>query len=639
MWAGPMTARGQIPKPGRVLGSSGSRRPRDVPGPLNVASTTGTTLPLGKSSRPPSFPPEEPGPKPRPLTPDPPGPPEPVHPLVGSSSSRSSKSSLGFISTPLIWPGRKRPSRGRPPSTTRVPSRQDNITKPSAKPNGTPAPNQRPAVLSETPKPTEDRSVSGQGSGEAEPLPLSEVSNRKNKLAQPKWFQTVVVQFLPLTVDNTSTFSYEFKATVPEEATIPGTIGSEVLPLDPFDVLPQNLETFVESLSSFDITGDDVTSLPVSMTGNVSTPDLVGITTATASAGDTSLLLSDLPEASTEDVPSTPTLSDHPDWDPPSKSVGLHTGDSQPPTGDPWPPTGDPQPPTGDPSPPTGHPRPPTGDPRPPTGDPQPPTGGPRPPTGDPSPPTGDPRPPTGDPLPPTGDPRPPTGDPRPTGDPSPPTSDPRPPTGDPRPPTSDLQPPTSDPKPPTGDPQPPTSDLQPPTGVHRSELPLPDQVVQTHPPPLSPSTVPYSLIVSSPPLSSFITSSIQLTRHHKTLPDQTSGLDSGSGFPSSFLSHDAFVFKLLPPPESAKSTADPEEFKNTLESNRTAWTTLKDWNTAPNTTKSPFPAAPVKPVAEGVVRDTAPPVSGSGTAKHSPNCPCRQRSQCPCGLSPGNST
>lgn len=58
-------------------------------------------------------------------------------------------------------------------------------------------------------------------------------------------------------------------------------------------------------------------------------------------------------------------------------------------------------------------------------------------------------------------------------------------------------------------------------------------------------------------------------------------------------------------------------------------------------TTKSRFPAVPVKTVGggSGSTKDAAPPAPGSGTAKHSLKCPCKQRSQCQCGLSPGNST
>lgn len=58
-------------------------------------------------------------------------------------------------------------------------------------------------------------------------------------------------------------------------------------------------------------------------------------------------------------------------------------------------------------------------------------------------------------------------------------------------------------------------------------------------------------------------------------------------------------------------------------------------------TTKSRFPAVPIKTVgdASGSIKDAAPPVPGSGTAKHSLKCPCKQRSQCQCKLSPGNST
>lgn len=58
-------------------------------------------------------------------------------------------------------------------------------------------------------------------------------------------------------------------------------------------------------------------------------------------------------------------------------------------------------------------------------------------------------------------------------------------------------------------------------------------------------------------------------------------------------------------------------------------------------TTKSRFPTVPIKTVGDGSgsIKDVAPPVPGSGTAKHSLKCPCKQRSQCQCRLSPGNST
>lgn len=59
-------------------------------------------------------------------------------------------------------------------------------------------------------------------------------------------------------------------------------------------------------------------------------------------------------------------------------------------------------------------------------------------------------------------------------------------------------------------------------------------------------------------------------------------------------------------------------------------------------TTKSGFPSnVPIQTFDDGSgsIKEAAPPVPGSGTAKHSLKCPCKQRSQCQCGLSPGNST
>lgn len=67
-----------------------------------------------------------------------PAPPEssysrPPAPLPRHPGHRSSKTSLGFISTPLIWQGRKRPTGGRRPASTRAPSRPTwvHITKPA----------------------------------------------------------------------------------------------------------------------------------------------------------------------------------------------------------------------------------------------------------------------------------------------------------------------------------------------------------------------------------------------------------------------------------------------------------------------------------------------------------------------------
>ncbi|CAF94956.1 unnamed protein product, partial [Tetraodon nigroviridis] len=240
-------ARGRGPEPGRVLGSFGSkpvRRPRDAPGSL-------TAFPPGKTSRHLSFPPKDPGSKPSTSAPGPPGPPEPVRPLVGPSRS----SSLGFISTPLIWPGRKRPSRGRPPSTSRGPTRPVDVTKPTA---------EHLTVLSHTPEPTQDWSTSGQGSEEAGPPSLSELSNRKKKLALPKRFlenQTVPGGSPSLTegtVDISGGFIHgEFH----QEAAGPGTRGPEAPPPSPSAVRPQNLLTFVGASSSSDLQGDFETEL------------------------------------------------------------------------------------------------------------------------------------------------------------------------------------------------------------------------------------------------------------------------------------------------------------------------------------------------------------------------------------------
>ena len=471
---------------------------------------TGTTKASGLTS----LAPKDPGSQPRAPAPDGPGPSDPVHP-------RSSKSSLGFISSPLIWPGRKRPGRGSPPSTARVPTKQvDTVTKPTAKADHTPAPNKHGGVLSEAPKPTEDWSVSGQGSQEAVPPSLSEVSNRKSKPTQPEWFlgnQTGADEDSPL--PEQSKFHASVSTAVPPGYT--GTIGSRLLALSPSRDLPQNLVTLVETFLSsglqrdFEETGNAAASLPVSVTGELLSSavwtrnllPLAGVTAATASAGDAPRLRSDIPEVFPADGTSTLT-SDLPGRGPPFMSAGFYTGDPRPPTGDPRPPTGDPRPPTGDP---------------------------------------------------------------------------------------------------------------WPPSGVYQSEAALPDPLVQTHPPPLFPSPS-FSLHLSSPPpLSSFHTSSAPLSGDHMTLaaatamsfPELTPGPGlgfrlpaPGSGFPSSLPTHEAFVFKLLPPAD-----AEPDS-----------------------------PAAPVESAGGGVGGATAP-ASGPGTAKQAPKCPCKQRSGCPCWPSPGNST
>ncbi|KAG7220525.1 hypothetical protein INR49_018052, partial [Caranx melampygus] len=52
---------------------------------------------------------------------------------ANTDGHRSSKTSLGFISTPLIWQGRKRPTGGRRPVTTRAPPKPSvHVTKPSS---------------------------------------------------------------------------------------------------------------------------------------------------------------------------------------------------------------------------------------------------------------------------------------------------------------------------------------------------------------------------------------------------------------------------------------------------------------------------------------------------------------------------
>lgn len=76
-------------------------------------------------------------PEPRLLVPDPRAPPElahprPLAPLPRSLGHRRSRTSLGYISTPLIWQGRKRPTRGGHP--TGAPPKQVHITKATESP-------------------------------------------------------------------------------------------------------------------------------------------------------------------------------------------------------------------------------------------------------------------------------------------------------------------------------------------------------------------------------------------------------------------------------------------------------------------------------------------------------------------------
>ena len=87
-----------------------------------------------------SPPTQDPASEPKVLAPNPPAPPEPARPrpplsLPRPPGHRSSKTSLGFISTPLIWQGRKRPNGGRRPAATRAPPGPVvHITKPAALP-------------------------------------------------------------------------------------------------------------------------------------------------------------------------------------------------------------------------------------------------------------------------------------------------------------------------------------------------------------------------------------------------------------------------------------------------------------------------------------------------------------------------
>lgn len=88
------------------------------------------------------------------------GPPEssysrPLASLPRHPGHRSSKTSLGFISTPLIWQGRKRPTGGRRPASTRAPPRPTwvHITKPAVP----------PSELQSTSRPSYTRQPSGFG--------------------------------------------------------------------------------------------------------------------------------------------------------------------------------------------------------------------------------------------------------------------------------------------------------------------------------------------------------------------------------------------------------------------------------------------------------------------------------------------
>lgn len=166
---------------------------------------------------------EYPASNPRLLISDPPTPPVHVHlrpgvSFLGAPSSRRSQSSLGFISTPLIWQGRKRPSRGRHQTTTRPTRLVVNITKPSVREtsttkvdlfnnqyrsttrrlsfvNRTSQPKQKPEKPNPTKETPEASQVSKESEGAEEPssvvgaaAPLassSALSNRKNKPVSP----------------------------------------------------------------------------------------------------------------------------------------------------------------------------------------------------------------------------------------------------------------------------------------------------------------------------------------------------------------------------------------------------------------------------------------------------------------------
>lgn len=704
MWAGPTTVRGHIPETGRTLRTSGSkptgadpaaasREPQDTSGSLSIWTsrpaaairTTRTFLP-GRSSRHTGFSPKDPGSKPTPLAPDPTVPPVPVRsrafdPPVVSSSSRSSKSSLGFISTPLIWPGRKRPSRGGHLLTTRVPTGQvANVTKPTAKPTDTP---KHSAFLrsAHTPEPTQDLWVAGQGSEEAEPpLPsLAAVSSRENHPVLPTWFlenQTfgggVVDENLSLPeLDyNRSRFSLEDTIVssgepirVPPVYTDTGTIrpsftrpnkgprhllhGSEVPSLDS-GVLSQTLVSFVlESSLSSDLqgTGHAGASLPASVT-----PSHTSVVDG--------LLFSEESSDTTAELQMFSRTGEH------LQSSSLPPQPEEPLSVAVW------------------------------TPDPLPLTGGTtaryfagvtptltrfdRP---------GDPRPPTGvhqseltvphhviqtHPV--------------------------------PLCPGSFCLPQTL-----------PSPSIEPSFSLTLSSLPLPSSLHLTH----------HHMTPSGAPSSPEATAARPGRGSGAVVVPNRTGLDfpaptPGSTFPSSSPTHDVLVLKLRPPADITKPSIDAANFKNIPVSNRTVWTTLKDSTKAktataeaartdepqvttkdseaaprpsmnlgaaerptasrlesnpgqstdswtgstaspdglvrdlsltlaplvderhfPATTKSSFPPAPVKTAGDGSgsIKDTAPPVSASGTAKHWLKCPCKQRSQCQCGRSPGNST
>lgn len=126
-----------------ATGSSVSDTPRAPapPGTPNRQTWPGRPSRRRSLSSSQSSPPtQDPASQTRLLAPDPPARPEPARPrpplsLPRPPSHRSSKTSLGFISTPLIWQGRKRPTGGRRPTATRAPSGPVvHITKPAALP-------------------------------------------------------------------------------------------------------------------------------------------------------------------------------------------------------------------------------------------------------------------------------------------------------------------------------------------------------------------------------------------------------------------------------------------------------------------------------------------------------------------------
>ncbi|KAM8832059.1 adhesion G-protein coupled receptor G6 isoform 2-T2 [Spinachia spinachia] len=124
------TSISHAPRPPATIGQT---RAAFVPRPLGET-------PYGGHSAPPTQTPGLPDKayKPRPLAPAPGSqvPPEPSRPspqafLPRLSRQRSSKTSLGFISTPLIWQGRKRPTGGIRPTSNSTPPRPGvHVTKP-----------------------------------------------------------------------------------------------------------------------------------------------------------------------------------------------------------------------------------------------------------------------------------------------------------------------------------------------------------------------------------------------------------------------------------------------------------------------------------------------------------------------------